>query len=322
MVGAGAGGMVAGQPPVLQLAYRGNGADFFILLLKNAFLTLVTLGIYAAWARTERRKYVWRQLDIGGQPLDYTGTGKELFFGYLKVIGGYIVLIGIPQLVLRLSPGAGVALQLVGVVAILVVIPYAIYWSRRYLLGRTRWRGIRFGLTGEAGKFAKMFLLGVLLTAITLGFYGPIFANRIYGEIMRNTRYGTGAFSYDGPDNEAFKIWIKGFFLSLLTFGIYSFWYQAALMRFRLSHTHFDRATGQTDVTGGLLFKLTIINVLAIGFTAGIAFPWVVTYTLRELVSRMTLVGPIDFSQVMQQAPSGNAAGDTLASALGVELGV
>jgi uncharacterized membrane protein YjgN (DUF898 family) len=313
----------AGDQTTLSLAYRGTGGDLFFLVLKNLFLTLVTLGIYTPWARTARRAFLWRQVDVAGQRLEYTGTGLELFFGYLKVIAAYIVLFGIPiGLEHFVSKTAAMGWRFLATIALLVIIPYAIYGSRRYLLGRTRWRGIRFGLAGDVQDFTKLFLKTTLLTVVTLGLYGPVASNRLYGAIMNDTRYGSAAFSYDGPNGEAFKISIKGFLLTLLTLGIYLPWYVASIQRFRLSHTHFAGTTGRTDITGGTLFKLMLVNLFGNALTLGIAFPWTTTYTLRTVLERMSFVGAIDFAQITQQAGSGNAAADGLADALGVELGV
>jgi uncharacterized membrane protein YjgN (DUF898 family) len=309
-------------PTTLALAYRGEGSDLFLIMLKNLFLTLVTLGIYTPWARTTKRGYLWKQVEIGGDRLDYTGTGKELFFGYLKVLGCYVVFFLIPQGVGRIARPAGLALQLLGVLAVAVVLPFAVYWSRRYLLGRTRWRGIRFGLAGEARDFAKIWFVSGLLTVVTLGLYGPIFSNRVYGALIRNTRYGSAAFTYDGRDGEAFKIAIKGWLLSAITLGIYFPWYVAAIRRFRFAHTRLDHASGTLTLTGGLVWKLALVNLFGAAFTLGIALPWLMTYTLRTVLARLTFEGAIDFSRITQQAPSGNAAGDTLATALGVELGI
>jgi uncharacterized membrane protein YjgN (DUF898 family) len=306
----------------LHLAYRGSGGDLFLVFIKNIFLTLVTLGIYMPWARTVRRRYLWRQVEIDGQRLEYTGTGRELFAGYLKVIGGYFVLGAIPAFVGMAAPRVAAVLKLAAGVLIALVIPFAIYWSRRYLLGRTRWRGIRFGLAGDAKDFARMVLKGALLTLLTLGLYAPVLNNRVYGFLMRNTRYGSAPFSYDGTDGEAFKIGIKGFFLSVLTLGIYVPWYLASLQRFRLAHTRFAGAVGSADLTGGLLFKVLLVSVLGNVLTLGLAFPWTTTYALRTLLSRLRFTGAIDFAHITQLAASGDAAGDLLAGALGVELGV
>src|SRR5262245_1687148 len=49
----------------------------------NLLLMIVTLGIYGFWARTEVRKRTWSAVRIEGEPLHYTGTGGELFLGFL-----------------------------------------------------------------------------------------------------------------------------------------------------------------------------------------------------------------------------------------------
>lgn len=309
--------------PAVTLSFRGEGWDFFRLMLKNVLLTVVTLGIYAPWARTTRRQFIWRNLEVQGQPLDYTGTGKELFIGWLKVAAGYLVLFVFPQVVVaRISRPAGLAFQVLGAAVIVALLPFAIYWARRFLLSRTRWRMIRFGLDGDAGAFAKQCMVGLLLTLITLGLYGPVFTNRVYGTLTRNTRYGNRSFAYSGTDGEAFRIAIKGLLLTVVTLGIYFFWYQAAMARFRISHTHFEGASGRIDVTGRLLFKLALINIFGILLTLGLAFPWTFTYTLREICGRLALVGPINFDLITPKETTGSPAGDSLASALGVELSI
>lgn len=314
------GGADAAQ--ILRLSYEGTGGDLFLLVLKNVFFTLVTFGVYGPWARTAKRALLWRHTDVGGHRLEYTGTGRELLIGYLKVIAGYFVLVGIPSLVARWSPLVGGVMKAAGLFIVFLLVPYAIYWSRRYLLSRTRLRGIRFGLGGNAGDYARAFYKGALLTVLTLGIYGPIMKNQLHGIVLRNTRYGSMPFAYDGPDRQAFRIGMKGFFFGVLTLGIYYFWYAAELQRFRMASTRFDGATGTFDVSAGLLFELMMVNLFGNALTLGLAFPWTATYTLRQILSRLTLVGTIDYAAITQQPSLGDAAGDALGGALGVELGV
>ena len=54
----------------------------------------------------------------------------------------------------------------------------------------------------------------------------------------------------------------------------------------------------------------------------GLAFPWTATYTLKTVLERVRFLGAIDFARVGQRAVVGDPAGDGLAGALGVELGL
>jgi uncharacterized membrane protein YjgN (DUF898 family) len=305
--------------------YHGDGTDLFVLILKNALLTLVTLGIYAAWAKAQRRRYIWSNVAFHGQRLEFTGTGLELFKGYLKVLAAYLLIFAAPAVVLALlgaSPRVRVAAQAAGGLVLLILMPYAIYRSRAYLLSRTRWRGIRLGMVGSAGPYMRTFLLGSLLTVLTLGIYSPWVACQLRAITTNNMRFGSQPFRYDGNGRELFPIWIKGVLLTLVTLGIYGFWLQAALTRYHLAHTHFDGSHVRFGVTGGHLLKLTLVQVLGTTLTLGIAFPWIVTWAVREVLDRIDLVGTIDFDRIAQRAGQESATSDALADVLDVGLGI
>jgi uncharacterized membrane protein YjgN (DUF898 family) len=184
-------------------SYFGTGQALFILVFKNLLLTLVTFGVYLPWARTERRKYLWQNIDFGGHRFRYHGTGREMLAGYAKVAAGYAVLVGLPTLLMRMDRRVGLAAQLAGLVVLLPLIPIAIFGSRRYLLSRTTLRGVRFGLDAGASGFVQLFVLGVFLTAITLGLYAPVMNNSLRRYLTERTRFGSAAFGYDGRNSTA-----------------------------------------------------------------------------------------------------------------------
>ena len=49
-------------------------------------LALLTLGFYRFWAKTRIRRYLWGHLAFEDEDLEYTGTGRELFLGFLCVV--------------------------------------------------------------------------------------------------------------------------------------------------------------------------------------------------------------------------------------------
>jgi uncharacterized membrane protein YjgN (DUF898 family) len=305
--------------PVLSFRYEGTGGGLFLLAMKNLLLTLVTFGIYLPWARTARRKYLWQNIDVGGHRLRYHGTGVELFIGYLKVAGVYFLFFGLPALVTLASRVAGMAVQLTGfVVLFFLVIPIAIFGSRRYRLSRTSLRGVRFGLDPGAGGFVKLFVVTQLLTICTLGVYGPVAQNRLHQYLTWKSRYGSEPFVYDAPDREAWRIVILGMIFSILTLGIYYPWYIATFAKFRMAHTMFQGARGRLDLTGLDVLKILLLAMFGTILTLGIAVPWITTYVLRTITEKLTFVGAIDFARVEGRAAEGSAAADDLASALDV----
>lgn len=295
-------------------AFVGSGAAFFALVIKNMLLTVVTLGVYLPWAKTERRQYLWQNIEIAGHRLRYHGTGKELFFGYLKVVIAYAVFLGLRLLGDRLGP----LLQVVMILALIPALPFVIWGSRRYLLSRTSWRGVRFRLQGDVKRFAVVMLVGYLFTIFSFGLFGPVWINRMHAILTNATALGTRHFVYRGDDSTVFKLLLKSLPWIILSFGIYLFWYQAKLLRYQTENTYFDGARGELELTGGELLQLTLLQILALTCSLGLAFPWITTYTLRFYLARMRFLGPIQFAEIQRAESQGSATADGFADVLDV----
>jgi uncharacterized membrane protein YjgN (DUF898 family) len=68
----------------LNARYAGRARDLYPLYLGTLLLTIVTLGFYRFWARTRIRMHIWSRIVMLDDGLEYTGTGKELFVGFMK----------------------------------------------------------------------------------------------------------------------------------------------------------------------------------------------------------------------------------------------
>ncbi|MBV0913178.1 DUF898 family protein [Anianabacter salinae] len=161
----------------LHTDFAGRRGPLFGLALRTAVLTILTLGIYRFWMKTRLRRYYWSSIRPGGLPLEYAGMPLEKLLGFLIAVVFLAFYIGIVNLILMFASFAilhgnvtAYALSFVGVIP---VIFYARYRARRYVLARTRWRGIRFGVEPGAWGYALRALWHWLLTLLTLGLYWP-----------------------------------------------------------------------------------------------------------------------------------------------------
>ena len=143
--------------------YTGAIGAFFWLNFRLGLLTLITLGLYRFWARTRVRRYMWSATSPGGDPFEYTGTGLEKLLGFLVAMVVLAVVLGIMQLLLfyaGMSVFSGyaneaelqvqIAIAQLSLLALYPLILFARYRARRYIMARTRWRGLRFGMESEA----------------------------------------------------------------------------------------------------------------------------------------------------------------------------
>jgi len=148
-------------------------------MLWIGFYTLIfnilTLTLFRFWGRTHFRRQLWSDTSVDGQPLEYTGTGKELFIGFLIAIFTVMLPLVIAVAAAQFFLGEIGALLAVFVIYIILfwLIGVAIFLARRYVISRTRYRGIRLEQKGSAVEYGTYaFGLG-FLSVITLGWYSP-----------------------------------------------------------------------------------------------------------------------------------------------------
>jgi uncharacterized membrane protein YjgN (DUF898 family) len=165
--------MAAGVPT----DFAGRRGPLFRLALRTGLLTVLTLGLYRFWMKTRLRRYYWSSVRPGGHPLEYVGEPMEKLLGFLIAVVALAFYIGIVNLVLMYLSFAllhgnvtAYALSFVGVIPIWF---YAMYRARRYVLARTRWRGLRFGADPGAWGYAGRALLHWGITILSLGILWP-----------------------------------------------------------------------------------------------------------------------------------------------------
>jgi uncharacterized membrane protein YjgN (DUF898 family) len=179
--------------PGRQFAYDGRLGELFGIFFTNLLFSIITLGFYRFWAKTRMRRYIWSRVSLNGDAFEYTGTGGELFIGFLIVVGLFIVAT-VLKTVLDLASPPDSPLPLIATLLFALGVVYLVFVARyaaqRYRLTRTLWRGIRGGMTGSAWAWGlKAMLLG-LLTAVTLGFAGPWVQMRLLDDRVNNSYFG------------------------------------------------------------------------------------------------------------------------------------
>ncbi|MCG6144213.1 YjgN family protein [Leptospira bandrabouensis] len=291
-----------------RLQYHATGGQLFILLLKNMFLTVVTLGIYSFWARTNVQKYMAENLEWAGERFSFHGTGKERLIGFLKALGIFVVLyigIFIIKTILSYIPIPYFA-AIVGFVltmgVFLALVPIIVVGGRKYLTSRTGYRNLRFGFDGKILEVAKIYGKGILLTIITLGIYYPWFFAEKEAYIQSKTRYGNTNFGFQAEGKEIFFLYLKGFLLSIVTLGIYYSWFLADIQNYIWNRTSFQGKKFRSDITGGKIFVNFLIAYLIIFFTLGIGFAWAIVRLTKLFIESVSLEAEVDFSIIEPKA--------------------
>jgi uncharacterized membrane protein YjgN (DUF898 family) len=182
--------------------YAGRRGPLLWLAIRTSILNVLTLGIYRFWMKTRIRRYFWSAIRPGGVPLEYSGTGTEKFLGFLFAVVVVAFYIGVFNLILMFlsfsllnDNYAAYVLSFAGVVPLYF---FARYRARRYILARTRWRGVRFGAEPAAWAFSGTAIWHIALTLLTAGFLLPRQVYMLEKFRTDRTWYGTARFHQGG----------------------------------------------------------------------------------------------------------------------------
>jgi len=186
----------------LETEFVGRRWPLFKLAIRTGALTVLTLGIYRFWMKTRLRRFYWSSIRPGGHSLEYVGEPIEKLLGFLIAVVILAFYLGIVNLILMfvsfsLFDGTGPAYLM----SFLGVIPlwfYARYRARRYVLARTRWRGIRFGVDPGAWGYAWRAVLYWVLTILTATVLWPLMTHRLEKYRIDHTWYGDRQLSQGG----------------------------------------------------------------------------------------------------------------------------
>lgn len=180
------------------------------LVVKGTLLTIITLGIYRFWYRTALRRYYWHNTTLAGDGFEYTGTGRELFIGFLIALAIFLPLYLVVTLI-GLFGGQVLGPILSTIVATLImpaVVQVLIYRARRYRLTRTRYRGVRFHQSGSGVGYLLRTMKWLILTALTLGILLPYLRRALERYKIENTWYGSAQGAFSAPVKPLMKSWL------------------------------------------------------------------------------------------------------------------
>lgn len=159
--------------------FTGTWREFAPIAFTNLLLTIVTLGIYRFWATTRERRYLWSRTRFIDERLEWTGTGLELFVGFVLVFALLLAPLlflqfGLQAMILRNQAALAGLLAIVSYVAILYLIGVAVFRALRYRLSRTYWHGIRGGSDDQGWLYGVVQLGFTFASIMTLGLLVPL----------------------------------------------------------------------------------------------------------------------------------------------------
>ncbi len=195
------------------LFYEGRLRELLPLVLLNTMFSLITFGIYRFWGKTNIRRYLWSRVSLLGQPLEYSGTGMDLFVGFLIIVC-ILVPIGVCSFLLPVVLlGYGITFGPVLAQGFLGLLFFylshvAVYRAQRYRLSRTSWRGICSELNGSSVTYANQATLCTFLMFISLGLAYPYMQVKLLKYRVEHATFGGVTFEFGANVRTLMHAWV------------------------------------------------------------------------------------------------------------------
>lgn len=199
------------EEQVLPLKFTGNTKEYFGIWIVNILLTILTLGIYSAWAKVRTHRYFYGNTMLDDTPFDYLANPIAILKGWAIALVVFIVY----SVVVHFVPIA----QPIFALILFLLLPWLVVRSLAFRLYNTSYRNLRFHFDRQYGKAVKIFIGFGMLVPLTLGLLFPSYIYRQRRFIINHSHYGKSPFEFKTLESKFYEIYGLAI-LFLILFGI------------------------------------------------------------------------------------------------------
>lgn len=204
---------ITSHPPAVpavtveQLGFSGSGSEYFRIWIANTFLSIITLGIYSAWAKVRRTRYFYGCTRLAGASFEYHGRPVAILKGRIVAL---VLLVAY-----QVASESTQTLAAVLFVAVTVGMPWLIWKSLQFRLYNSSYRGLRFGFAGNAAGAFIAYLLWPTLAMATGLLLAPFAHQRVKRYLHTGSRYGATRFDFNASVGGFYLLYLKAFLVLL-----------------------------------------------------------------------------------------------------------
>lgn len=339
-------------PPPQRPEFLGTGGEYFRIWIVNLLLSILTLGIYSAWAKVRRERYFHRATRLAGAAFDWDANPLAILRGRAF---GVLLLITL-QVASALSPmAAGI-----GSLLFAAAVPWLITAALRFRLHYTVHRGLRFGFRGSLGEAARAYLVWPILAVLSLGALSAFAIRRQQEFLWDHAAYGGTSFQCRLPLSPIYRallltggvaiaglvalVWLGRSYgvmvdgapegvraATLLGMGgvmLVVLWIAGAIYHVKTTnlawnHLRLDAHRFRSDQTVASYLWLQLGNLAGMLLTLGLFRPWAAVRSARYRAAHLTFVpgAPLDAHEA-DDGVAPQAAGDEMADLFGIDVGI
>lgn len=180
----------SGERRRLDFTFTGKAGEYFGIWIVNLLLSIVTLGIYTAWAKVRRLRYFYGNTWLDGHNFEYHARPVRILIGRVIVVGGLVAY----NVLINLSPYFAALL-----IPYLLGLPWLINKSLAFNARMTSYRNVRLNFRGSYWGAFGVFVAMPFAAMLTLGILAPVASRLSANYIGRHTGYGAARFRTEAP---------------------------------------------------------------------------------------------------------------------------
>ena len=198
----------SGNQKITPIVFQGKASEYFGIWIVNLLLSLVTLGVYSAWAKVRRKKYFYNNTLIENVAFDYHANP-------IAILKGRIIAFILFALYVY-GKGSSPILAAVLVLLFFLFLPWLIVRGSLFNARNTSHRGLRFDFVGTVSRAARVYIGLPMLTIFTLGLIWPYIAHERSQFLMSNHRFGLSQFDMSRVVKQFYKVYLIVFIVPII----------------------------------------------------------------------------------------------------------
>ncbi len=197
------------------IIFTGNGTEYAKIFFVNLALTILTVGIYSAWAKVRTKRYFYGNTILAQSSFEYHASPMQILKGRLLVVGLFVLY--------NILAGSAPALAGVFFLVILAALPWLILKATQFNMRNSSYRQIRFDFKGDVGEMFGLYVVLPVAAVFTLWLAYPYVAYKQKSYLANRTSFGQSPFSFSGNSKAFFLIYYKAFGGLILFFVLLGF---------------------------------------------------------------------------------------------------
>ena len=192
----------------INFEFNGKAGEYFKIWIVNIALTILTLGIYSAWAKVRTKRYFYGNTTLDGSSFEYLANPLAILKGRL-IVFGFILMYAVRTQYMPMLEAAFFIIYM-------VALPWMVIKSMQFNTRNSAYRNIRFNFDGTVKESIFIFIALPIFSFVTLGFGLPYFIKRFKQFSIEHSYFGTSKFNFNATTGSFYKIYLKALFIPML----------------------------------------------------------------------------------------------------------